>query len=74
MFKKFPQAKRYKDFRQMLDEQGAKIDAVLVGTPDHTHAVAAMAAMRRGKHVYCEKPLTHSVADVAGLARGGQEV
>ncbi len=67
MFKQFPSAKRYKDFRKMLDEQAEKIDCVLVGTPDHTHAVAAMAAMKRGKHVYCEKPLAHSIADVRAM-------
>lgn len=69
MFEQFPQAKRYRDFRKMLDEQADKIDAVLVGTPDHTHAVAAMAAMKHGKHVYCEKPLAHSVADVRAMRK-----
>ena len=73
MFKRFPQAKRYKDFRKMLDAQGDKIDAVLVGTPDHTHAVAAMAAMNHGKHVYCEKPLAHSVGEVRALRKAAQE-
>ncbi|MHC4404366.1 MAG: Gfo/Idh/MocA family oxidoreductase [Planctomycetota bacterium] len=58
---KHPQAKRYRDFRRLLDEMDNQIDAVVVSTPDHTHAVAAMAAMRRGKHVYCEKPLTRTV-------------
>lgn len=67
MFKRHPDAKRFKDFRKMFDEMGNKIDAVLVGTPDHTHAVAAIAAMRRGKHVYCEKPLAHSVAEVRAM-------
>jgi predicted dehydrogenase len=67
MFKRFPQAKRYRDFRKMLDEQAAKLDCVLVGTPDHTHAVAAMATMNYGKHVYCEKPLAHSVAEVRAM-------
>lgn len=73
MFNRFPQAKRYKDFRKMLDEQADKIDAVLVGTPDHTHAVAAMAAITRGKHVYCEKPLAHSVAEVRALREAAQK-
>ena len=69
MFKQLPHAKKYKDFRIMLAEMGDKIDAVLVGTPDHTHAVAAMAAMKAGKHVYCEKPLAHSVAEVRALRK-----
>ncbi|HVR75677.1 MAG TPA: Gfo/Idh/MocA family oxidoreductase [Planctomycetota bacterium] len=60
-FKKFPDAKRFRDFRKMLDEEGKNIDAVTVSTPDHTHAPAALAAMHLGKHVYCQKPLTHSV-------------
>ncbi len=55
-----PQAKVYRDFRKMLEEE-KNIDAVVVSTPDHTHAVASVMAMRMGKHVYCEKPLTHSI-------------
>jgi hypothetical protein len=58
---KHPQAKRYQDFRRMLDEMDSQIDAVVVSTPDHTHTVASVAAMKRGKHVYCEKPLTRTV-------------
>ena len=69
MFRRHPQAKRYKDFRKMFDEMADKIDAVLVGTPDHTHAVDAMAAMECGKHVYCEKPLAHSVAEIRAVRR-----
>ncbi len=57
--RRFPQAKFYADFRRMLDQKG--IDAVVVATPDHTHAPVTMAALRAGKHVYCEKPLTHTV-------------
>ncbi|ADB17006.1 oxidoreductase domain protein [Pirellula staleyi DSM 6068] len=57
----------YRDFRDMLDKQAAKIDAVLVGTPDHTHAPAAAMALRLGKHVYCEKPLTHTVLEARTL-------
>ena len=57
----FPQAKYYRDFRVMLDKEGKGIDAVSVSTPDHTHAVVAMAAMMRGKHVYVQKPLTHNI-------------
>jgi predicted dehydrogenase len=62
-FKKYPQAKVFKDFRRMLDEMGKGIDAVIVSTPDHTHAVAAVAAMQRGKPVYCEKPLARTVRE-----------
>jgi len=60
-FKKFPNAKRYFDFRKMLDDMHNQIDAVVVATADHTHAVASVAAMKLGKHVYCEKPLTYCV-------------
>lgn len=59
----FGDAKTYYDFRKMLDEMGDKIDAVTVSTPDHTHAVAALMAMRMGKHIYCQKPLTHSIEE-----------
>jgi hypothetical protein len=63
MFKKYPQAKPYRDFRRMFDEMGKEIDAVVVSTPDHTHAAAAVMAMKLGKHVYCEKPLTRTVQE-----------
>ena len=58
--RRFPRAEYHADFRRMLDRQ-RNIDAVVISTPDHTHAVVGMAALRAGKHVYCEKPLTHSV-------------
>jgi len=67
-FEKFPGAKRYTDFRKMLDEVHGQIDAVVVGTPDHTHAVAGVMAMKLGKHCYCEKPLTHSVYEARVMA------
>jgi predicted dehydrogenase len=57
----FIKAKKYNDFRKMFDEMGKEIDAVTVSTPDHTHTVASVMAMKMGKHVYCQKPLTHSV-------------
>ena len=60
VFKQYPKAKKYKDFREMLEKQN-DIDAVVIATPDHTHTTAAAAAMDRGKHVYLQKPLTHSV-------------
>ncbi|MDR1224495.1 MAG: Gfo/Idh/MocA family oxidoreductase [Tannerella sp.] len=60
-FETYPKAKQYVDFRRMLDESGKDIDAVVIATPDHTHAVCALPAMQLGKHVYVQKPLTHSV-------------
>jgi predicted dehydrogenase len=60
-FNDFPDAKRFVDYRKMLDEFGKNIDAVVIATPDHTHTVTALAAMQSGKHVYVQKPLTHSV-------------
>lgn len=68
-FNDFPNAKRYKDWRTMFDEIGKSIDAVLVATPDHTHAVIAAHAMTLGKHVYVQKPLTHSVYEARLLAK-----
>lgn len=61
IFGDFPNAKKYYDWRVMFDEMRDSIDAVVVGTPDHTHAIVSINAMKLGKHVYCEKPLTHSV-------------
>jgi len=70
--RRFPRAYKYVDFRQMLDERYREIDAVVITTPDHTHAVAAMAAMQLRKHVYCEKPLTHSVYEARKLAEAAK--
>jgi predicted dehydrogenase len=70
-FRKYPQAKQYKDFRKMLEEQ-KDIDAIVVGTPDHLHAPASMAGIKHGKHVYCEKPLTHSVWEARQVAEAGR--
>lgn len=66
--KKFPQAKQFRDYRRMFAEIADEIDIVNVGTPDHTHAAAAMSAMLKGKHVYCQKPLTHDVFEARKLA------
>ncbi|MDH6305434.1 putative dehydrogenase [Parabacteroides sp. PF5-5] len=60
-FKEFPDAKRYKDWRRMFDEMGKDIDGVMIATPDHTHAMIAAQALMMDKHVYCQKPLTHSI-------------
>jgi predicted dehydrogenase len=65
-YRRFPQVAKYQDFRVMLDKQ-RDIDAVVVSTPDHQHAVASAAAIRLGKHVYCEKPLTHDVWEARQL-------
>jgi predicted dehydrogenase len=70
---KFPDAKHFTDFRKMFDAMEKQIDAVTVATPDHFHAVAAMAAIKRGKHVYCEKPLAHSVHEVRELMKAAQK-
>ena len=60
-FDKFPKAKKYIDYRRMLEEMESQIDAVVVSTPDHTHAHPSVMAMRMGKHLFCEKPMGHSV-------------
>lgn len=60
-FNRYPNAKRYWDYRKMLDEMGKSIDAVMVATADHTHCIISADAMTMGKHVYVQKPLTHSV-------------
>jgi len=72
VFKKYPNARKWTDFRKMLDEQ-EDIDAVVIATPDHLHAVIAMAAIKRGKHVYCEKPLAHSIWECRQLAEAARE-
>lgn len=72
IFKKYSKAKPFKDYRQMLDEM-KDIDAVVVATPDHHHAFAAMEALKRRKHVYCEKPLTHSVWEARQLANAARQ-
>jgi len=72
-FKRFPNAGKYKDFRVMLDKEDKNIDAVIVATPDHVHAVASMAAMKRGKHVYCQKPLTRLVAEARALTEAARK-
>ncbi|MGA2621416.1 MAG: Gfo/Idh/MocA family oxidoreductase [Thermoguttaceae bacterium] len=72
-FGRHPKAKQFQDFRKMLDAMDKQIDAVVVGTPDHNHAVTSIAAMRHGKHVYCEKPLAHSVYECRQMAKVAKE-
>jgi len=68
-FQRWPKAEKYKDFRQMLDKQSKSIDAVVIGTPDHMHATAALWCMQAGKHVYVEKPLTRTPWEAHLLAQ-----
>ena len=70
---RFPKAKYYKDFREMLDKEGKSLDAVSVSTPDHTHAAAALMAMRMGKHVYVQKPLTHDIYEARILTQAAEK-
>ena len=71
-FKQYPNAARFADWRRLLDSDTA-FDAVVVSTPDHNHAMISTAAMRRGKHVYCEKPLAHSIFEAREMARVAAE-
>jgi len=71
-YKKYPKAKVYKDYRIMLDKQ-KDIDAVIVATPDHNHAVITMLAMKMGKHVYCQKPLTHTVYEARMITEAAKK-
>ena len=72
VFNKYPNAKKYKDFRKMLDEC-KDIDAVTIATPDHTHAITAMRCMEAGKHVYVQKPLTHTVYEARILREAAKK-
>lgn len=66
-YEMIPKARKFYDFRRMLDEMDKEIDGVIIAAPDHIHAVAAAQAMRMGKHVYCEKPMTHSIHEARFL-------
>ncbi len=66
-FRRFPQAKRYEDFRILLDREWRNIDAVTVSTPDHTHAAAALLTLGLGKPTYCQKPLARTLGEVRAL-------
>jgi predicted dehydrogenase len=71
-FKKWPEAKRHHDFRKMLETQ-KDIDAVVIATPDHLHYVMSMWAIKHGKNVYCQKPLTHTIAEARALAKAASQ-
>ncbi|MBI4544388.1 MAG: Gfo/Idh/MocA family oxidoreductase [Gemmatimonadetes bacterium] len=72
MFRSYPKAKRYRDFRELLEREEDHIDAVVISTPDHTHAAAASLAMKMRKHVYCEKPLARTLGEVRALVEGAR--
>lgn len=73
VFEEYQNARRFTDWRRMFDEMGDTIDAVMIATPDHTHALIAAAALTMGKHVYCQKPLTHSIYESRLLTRLAQQ-
>ncbi|HEY3324793.1 MAG TPA: Gfo/Idh/MocA family oxidoreductase [Planctomycetota bacterium] len=70
--KQFPNAKQFRDWRKMFEEQ-KDIDVVFIATPDHNHAVVTMAALKMGKHVHCQKPLTHSVYEARMIGKAAAE-
>ncbi len=72
VFETYPDAERYRDFRRLLENEKG-VDAVVIATPDHTHAVIAMMAIQLGKHVFCQKPLTHTVYEARKLAEAAHE-
>ncbi len=73
VFEEYPEAKRYRDYREMLEKEDDKIDAVLVATPDHTHACISMEAVRRGKHLLCVKPLTRTIHEARTLTEAARK-
>lgn len=70
---KFPNARKYQDWRELLTNEGDKIDSLQVAIPDHMHASVAIAAMERGKHVYCEKPLAHEISEARAMGQAAKE-
>ncbi len=72
-FKRFPEAKRFRDYREMLTEMADQIDAVQISTPDHTHFPVAMMAMEMGKHIYLQKPIAHTVTEARLLAEAARK-
>ena len=72
VFSIYPSARRYRDYRELLDRE-SEIDAVVIGTPDHSHAVIAMAALKKHKHIYCAKPLTRTIYEARKLAEAARK-
>ena len=72
-FSRYPNARKYRDFREMLQKEEKNIDAVVVSTPDHIHAIASITAIKMGKHVYCEKPLTRTVYEAHAVAEAARK-
>jgi hypothetical protein len=72
-FAKYEKAKRYRDFRKMIETEGSNIDAVMIATPDHNHTPTALFCMQHGKHVYCEKPLTRTVWEARLLRKASDK-
>ena len=70
---KFPDARLYQDFREMLDREGDRIDSVNITVPDHSHAAIATMALKKGKHVYCQKPLTRTVSEARQLGLAAKQ-
>src|SRR5437764_12916377 len=70
---RWPNAPYYKDYRELLTKEAKNIDAVIVTTPDHMHAPIALSAMQLGKHVYCEKPLTHDIYEARILTQAAKK-
>jgi len=71
VFQRFPGAKRYHDFRKMFEKEAENFDALIIATPDHTHAIILIEALRLNKHIYCAKPITHSIAEARKVRRVG---
>ena len=72
-FEKWPRAKRYHDFRKMLDKEAKNIDALIVATPDHTHTIILMDAISLNKHIYCAKPITHNIGEARRIRKALSE-
>lgn len=72
VYREFPDVPKYEDYRELLVQEGSRIDAVTISTPDHSHAPAAYRALKAGKHVFCQKPLTHTVAEARKLGEAAR--